>query len=561
MLRVCQCLSLAAFLPGAILGQPAGELPRFEVADVHTSARTSTPLVRGPFYSTGRYEMRFATMLDLVRVAYGVEPERVFGGPSWLEMDRFDVLAKVPAGSTPESRRLMLQALLEERFHLAAHKETKPMAAHALTSTKHPLLKEASGSGETGCNFKVQNPQMAPPAGGAPQVISLPVIEYTCRNTTMAAFADGMFAMAGAAQYFNNKPVVDKTELTGAWDFVMRYTPKIPAGIATTGENIPFPEALEKQLGLKLDAANVPVPSVVVDSVNEKPTPNSPDVAKSFPELPTEFEVAEIKPTPPAPNGGRGGDNLRPEIKNGRMYLPGLNMKTLIIVAWDLSGDEMIAGAPKWFDDDRFDNIAKAPAGVAMGELTPQRNSMPINIDALRPMLRALIVERFKMVSHMENRPVSAYTLTAAKPKLKKADPTTRTKWQEGSAADAKDNKNANASLGRLVTCQNVSMAQFADLLPGIAPGYIHSEVLDATGLEGGYDFTFSFSPAGLFQMNAGRSGDGAGAGSAPEASEPSGALSLFDALSKQLGLKLEQQKRPAPVLVIDRIERKPTDN
>src|SRR5260370_42284671 len=106
-------------------------------------------------------------------------------------------------------------------------------------------------------------------------------------------------------------------------------------------------------------------------------------------------------------------------------------------------------------------------------------------------------------------------------------------------------------------------MAQFADLLPGIARGYLHTQVVDATGLEGGWDFTFSFSPAGLFQLNQGRGGEGGGAaaGTVPEASLPSGALSLFDALIKQLGLKLEMQKRPTPVLVIDPINQKPTDN
>ena len=114
------------------------------------------------------------------------------------------------------------------------------------------------------------------------------------------------------------------------------------------------------------------------------------------------------------------------------------------------------------------------------------------------------------------------------------------------------------------MTCQNVTMAQFAELLPGIAPGYLHTEVLDATGLEGGWDFTFSFSPAGVLQLNSGGAesdGGAPAAGGAAEASEPSGALSLFDALTKQLGLKLEMQKRPTPVLVIDHIERKPIEN
>jgi uncharacterized protein (TIGR03435 family) len=550
-------VSLVALLCGAALGQtPSETTPRFEVADVHGSPHTTQPQAQGPFYTAGRYEFRFATMLDLIRTAYGVDPEKVIGGPNWLEMDRFDVFAKAPADSTAASRRQMLQALLADRFMLAVHHDSKPIPAFALKAGKRALLKETDGSG-SGCNFTVENTTPPQPGGGPPQgPINLPVILYTCKNTTMTAFADGMLSMAGAGQYFNNRLVVDQTELKGAWDFTFKFTPKVPAGLTTTGESIPLFDALEKQLGLRLEAATVPMPVIAVDSANRKPTENSPDVTKSFPPLPTEFDVAEIKPSVAAT--GPGG--ARPEIKNGRVYLPGITLKNLISVAWDINGDDMMANAPKWLDSERFDVIAKAPAGVAIGDLTPSRTVVPVNIEALRPMLRALLVDRFQMKVHMEDRPVAAYTLVAAKPKLKQADPNSRTKWQEGTVTDSKD-KNANPSLGRLVTCQNVTMAQFAELLPGIAPGYLHTQVLDATGLPGGWDFTFSFSPAGLFQLNQGRGGEAGGGAPLPEASLPSGAISLFDALTKQLGLKLEMQKRPVPVLVIDHINQKPTDN
>ncbi len=564
MTRVCACLCLVAFLPVAAFSQSAETAARFEVADVHNSPHTTQPLVRGPFYSSGRYELRLASMLDLIRIAYNVDPEKVSGGPNWLEMDRFDVLAKIPAASTAESRRLMLQALLADRFKLVLHNDSRPMAAYALTAGKQPHLKEADGSGEPGCNFTVQNaPPAGPPAGGGP--IELPVIQYTCRGTSMAAFAGGMLSMAGAAQYFNNRLVVDQTELKGSWDFSFRFTPKVPAGIATTGENIPIFDAIEKQLGLKLELSTVPMPVIVVDSVNQKPAENSPDALKSFPPLPTEFEVASLKPSAPeTTTGGRGGGGPRPDLKNGRLFLPGITLKNLISIAWDINSDELLAGAPKWLDEDRFDIVAKAPAGVAFGDLTPQRAGVPVNIDALRPMIRSLVVERFKLEAHMESRPVNAYSLLAVKPKLKKADPTSRTKWQEGALPDSKASKNANPALGRLVTCQNVTMAQFADLLPGIAPGYLRTEVVDATGLEGGWDFTFSFSPAGVLTLGRGSGGDGGATtatGSAPEAPDPTDAVSLFDAMTRQLGLKLEMQKRPMQVLVIEHVERKPIEN
>jgi uncharacterized protein (TIGR03435 family) len=180
-------------------------------------------------------------------------------------------------------------------------------------------------------------------------------------------------------------------------------------------------------------------------------------------------------------------------------------------------------------------------------------------------MLRALLVERFKLATHYEDRPVDAYTLVAAKPKLAKADPSSRTRWKEGPQAlnaSAKDPRDANPTIGRLVTVQNMTMAQFADTLQRIAPGYIHMPVTDATGINGAWDFTFNFSTANLVRTRVGQgAGNGQATGSAPVASDPNGALSLFDALNKQLGLKLEQRKHTLPVLVIDHVEEKPSDD
>jgi uncharacterized protein (TIGR03435 family) len=97
-------------------------------------------------------------------------------------------------------------------------------------------------------------------------------------------------------------------------------------------------------------------------------------------------------------------------------------------------------------------------------------------------------------------------------------------------------------------------------MLQGLAPGYIHAPVLDATNLEGSWDFTLSFSTAGQLQ-SGGRSGEAPSAEITNAASDPNGALSLPDAIAKQLGLKMEQTKRPVKVLVIDHVEAKPTEN
>src|ERR1051326_3469560 len=155
MIRICACF-LATLLCAAAFGQTTENAAKFEIADVHSSPYYSFSAVRGPFFSTSRYELRDATMLDLIRIAYGVDPEKVAGGPSWLEMDRFDVFARTPETSTAESRKRMLQALLAERFALAIHNDNKPMAAYALTAGKHGGLKESDGAGEQASQFNVE---------------------------------------------------------------------------------------------------------------------------------------------------------------------------------------------------------------------------------------------------------------------------------------------------------------------------------------------------------------------------------------------------------------------
>ena len=83
-MRVCAGIAMAALLSGAAFGQSTETTPKFEVADIHASPRTTQPFVRGPFYNSGRYELRFATMLDLVRTAYGSGPGKDRG---WTELD------------------------------------------------------------------------------------------------------------------------------------------------------------------------------------------------------------------------------------------------------------------------------------------------------------------------------------------------------------------------------------------------------------------------------------------------------------------------------------------
>jgi uncharacterized protein (TIGR03435 family) len=194
--------------------------------------------------------------------------------------------------------------------------------------------------------------------------------------------------------------------------------------------------------------------------------------------------------------------------------------------------------------------------------MDPGPNGPRIEIDDLRKMVRTLLEERFKMQAHMEDRPINAYTLIAVNPKLRKADPLSRTRCTEGPGPDGKDPRIANPALNRLITCQNMTMAQIGDELQRVASGYIYSPVLDGTGIKGSWDFTLSFSSADQTQARAAGGGNPSGSASSTDgASDPNGAITLFDAVNRQLGLKLEKQRRLSPVLVIDHIEEKPTEN
>jgi len=347
--------------------------------------------------------------------------------------------------------------------------------------------------------------------------------------------------------------VVDSTGLKGSWDFDITWTPQFLRPMAGS-DGVTLFDALNKQLGLKLEEQKLPSPVIVVDQVNRAPTDNPPDIQAKLPPLPpAEFEVADIKPTMP---GARPPEGRLGFLPGGRVNLPGFPLRAAISLAWNLLPLEEIVGAPKWLDSARFDIIAKAPAGIAPA------SGAPAPLLDLAPMLQALLKDRFKMQTHFENRPVTAYRLVASKPKLKNADPSSRTRCKQENGPGVV-NSGPIRMPTRVVTCQNITMAEFADQLQIIAGPYVRYPVLDGTGIVGAWDFSFSFSPIPPNQLAGMRGAPRPGLpGEAPvAASDPVGGISLFDAIEKQLGLKLEAQKRSYPVFVIDHIEEKPTDN
>jgi len=529
-----------------ICAQSTATVPNFEASDVHTSPHVTFPFMDGGNLHGDRYALRQASLAEMIATAYSLDAANVQGGPSWLEMDRFEISAKAASTTSHDDLKLMLRSLLADRFHLVVHKGSATMPAFVLAPGKDkPKMKVASGTGDPGCEGQPPPPNQPPGA--------IPSILVTCRNISMDRFVEELRDMAGG---YLNLSVINSTGLAGSWDFDLRWTPRGALDRAGA-DGISIFDAVDHELGLSLTRQTAPRPVLIVDSVDESPTPNAPDIAKTLPPLPpAQFEVAVVKPA-------KADAELSGRIRGGQVDVHGVSLRFAINFAWDLNPNDsqLIAGAPPWLDSDRFDILAKISSD---GPDDAASRSSDIDQEQLRQMLQALLIDRFKMKIHTEDRPINTYTLTSAAPKLIKADPTSRTHCIEGTGPDGKDPRMATPVLNRLVTCQNITMPQLADQFRMIAGGYIYGSILDETGLKGSWNFTLSFSSVDRVQGagGAGPAGPGTAAPAVDStASDPNGALSLFDAVKRELGLKLEKVRRPVPVLVIDHIEEHPTEN
>jgi uncharacterized protein (TIGR03435 family) len=214
----------------------------------------------------------------------------------------------------------------------------------------------------------------------------------------------------------------------------------------------------------------------------------------------------------------------------------------------------MVIGLPKSADTQKWDITAKVPS---TGEGAPNMvrgQAQPPPLSVGLEMLRNLLLDEFELKTHTENREVTVYALTVmnGKPKLVQADEAERS----GCRPDANAPKPV-PNMGPMMSCKNTSMPELAENLARMANAYIDHPIVDATELQGGWNFLVGWTPKGMLQPQSDPATSQPGA--VVEASVPTG-ISVFEAVQRELGLKLVKQTRSIPVIVVDHVNEKPKE-
>lgn len=236
----------------------------FEVASVKPSAPGGRGGLIRPMPGNTTYHAEGVPLRLIMTVAYTVTDRQIVGGPAWIATDRFDIEAKAARPRTNDELHIMLQHLLEERFHMKLRHEMREEPVYAMVVNKG------------GAKMPVHDPEDKdyPPFGGglvrSPDGGVCPGINGT--NVTMDYFA---FYLSRRT----DRKVLDRTGLPGRYDVNLQY---LPDGVKLgEGDNTPTVStgctdlfsAMPKQLGLKLESTKGPVDFLVIEHV-EKPTEN-----------------------------------------------------------------------------------------------------------------------------------------------------------------------------------------------------------------------------------------------------------------------------------------------
>jgi uncharacterized protein (TIGR03435 family) len=238
--------------------------------------------------SGGQFRATNLPLRTLISIAYSPPqsetPIPLAGGPIWLDSDRFDIVAKPEGNATPAQMALMLRSLLAERFKLAVHMEARELPIYELVLARAdaklgPLLHKS----DVDCiaiRAAQQGAPRTPFTAGSPR----PNCDYFGGFGRIAGGGTDIDELVGLLSRMVDRPVVNKTGLSGNYDFDLTFTPDVPVdrmpspgspllppGFDPNGPSIYT--ALQEQLGLQLKSARGPVDVLVIDHV-ERPSKN-----------------------------------------------------------------------------------------------------------------------------------------------------------------------------------------------------------------------------------------------------------------------------------------------
>ncbi len=254
----CSRNSVAAFtlcVSFLLTAQSPPPAPAFEVASIKPSQPGDRSVItRLP---GGRFTAEKATLKTLVKWAYELTDDELSGGPAWIDSGRYDIVAtpERDAGNEQAGRdrqiRMMLRALLADRFKLAMHRESREMQAYVLTVAK--------GGSKLTKTVDPPGPRMH--MGG----------KGPLRTMTFQAAPTAYIARYLSIEL--HKEVVDRTGLPDSFDCKLEWTPDMGQGASTAAAGPSIFTAIQEQLGLRLRMEKVPVDIYVVDSA-ERPSDN-----------------------------------------------------------------------------------------------------------------------------------------------------------------------------------------------------------------------------------------------------------------------------------------------
>jgi uncharacterized protein (TIGR03435 family) len=214
----------------------------FEVASVRPIPPPMAPYNTKLELTPRGFNANFAALRQIAGVAYNIQRVRVEGGPGWMDSDLYAINAraeKPDLSDNAEQIREMLRTLLAERFKFAAHRETKQLAVYSLVVGKGGL--------------KMQEVKDDPPR----DPLFTPGVAMSFRNMPVGGLVNYLANMLGS-------PVHNDTGLTGRYNFTLEFVR--PGRTAAAGETAPdLFEAVQEQLGLKLEGKKGPVEVLVVD--------------------------------------------------------------------------------------------------------------------------------------------------------------------------------------------------------------------------------------------------------------------------------------------------------